>query len=153
MLIFSGFAGALDPALRVGDVVRGREIVTVDEVVASAKEKAELFARTGMRAVDMESEHLAAVARELEIPFCVARVISDDAHHDLPVPAGVLDHAARAPVVGGMRLVAWLAIRPWRWAGFRRFLRDSNRAQRAIGDLAGQLDSLAQEATSTRRSP
>ena len=111
-VISIGIAGALAPDLRVGDVVIGGAVFSVDEprqtdpawserlaaalphgrvapiwgaeaMVLDAREKARLHA-SGAVAVDMESHVVARLASERALPFAVLRVISDTAQTDLP---------------------------------------------------------------------
>jgi purine-nucleoside phosphorylase len=91
-----GFCGALDPALRVGDIVvtndtmlgpperfhRG-EIVSVDRVAATAGEKKALREKTGAIAVDMETEEIRYRSRHTR--FACIRVVSDTAAEDMPL--------------------------------------------------------------------
>ena len=113
-LISTGFCGALDPALRVGDIVRtdpnplpvsggsvleqpGREcqragldpfsgdLCSIDRVVVTAREKRELRENTGARAVDMESAAIAQKAAGWGLPFQAVRAVSDTADDDLPL--------------------------------------------------------------------
>jgi adenosylhomocysteine nucleosidase len=116
-LISFGMAGALDPALRIGDWVIGERVCGGFEhecdpawvtalarqfpvarrgsvyadgnlIVASAK-KIGLFQTTGALAVDMESNVVAETANRLGVPFAVLRCISDEASHTLPPAIGV----------------------------------------------------------------
>lgn len=82
-IISAGFCGALDPSLRVGDIVR--EVHSLARVAVTAAEKRELRASTGARAVDMESAALARVARSWNVPFHVIRAVSDTAQEDMPL--------------------------------------------------------------------
>jgi adenosylhomocysteine nucleosidase len=82
-IISTGFCGALDPALQVGDIVR--EIHTIDRVAVTAAEKRELRESTGAAAVDMESAALAEKAGEWGVPFHVIRAVSDRADEDMPL--------------------------------------------------------------------
>ena len=82
-IISTGFCGALDPELRVGDILR--EVHTIDRVAVTAAEKRGLRARTGARAVDMESAMLANLAAERQIPFQSIRAVSDTAQEDMPL--------------------------------------------------------------------
>jgi adenosylhomocysteine nucleosidase len=82
-IISTGFCGALDPALQVGDIVR--ELTTIDRVAVTAAEKCALRQRTGAAAVDMESAALAGKAREWGVPFHVIRAVSDRAEEDMPL--------------------------------------------------------------------
>jgi adenosylhomocysteine nucleosidase len=64
-------------------MVSGR-LVTVDQVIRTAGEKAELRARTGADVVDMETAAVASVCHDRSQPFFGVRVVSDDASADLP---------------------------------------------------------------------
>jgi adenosylhomocysteine nucleosidase len=93
-----GFCGALDPTLRIGDIVVSGEVpkglqasfvqgavVSVDRVAFTAQEKCELRAATGAAVVEMESAAIAQKAREWNVPFGCVRVVSDVAGDDLPL--------------------------------------------------------------------
>jgi adenosylhomocysteine nucleosidase len=83
-IVSTGFCGALDPALRVGDIIEDG-VVCSDRVAVTASEKAALRERTGARAVDMESAAVAGRAREWGVPFRSIRAVSDTASEDLPL--------------------------------------------------------------------
>jgi nucleoside phosphorylase len=97
-IISTGLCGALDPALRVGDIVvsgdmplatevrfvRG-EVHSVDRVVATAREKRILRNRTGAIAVDMEAAAVENKAAEWQVPFVCIRAVSDTAGDTLPL--------------------------------------------------------------------
>ena len=70
-------------AARLPEAARG-VLLGVNAMVADATQKASLHSTTGAVAVDMESHIVAQVARRHRLPFAVARVISDAAHHNLP---------------------------------------------------------------------
>jgi adenosylhomocysteine nucleosidase len=93
-----GFCGALDPALRVGDIVvsgdvppeaRGLfaagEILSVNYVVVSAEEKRRLRQESGARVVEMESSAVAGWARQRGLRYSCVKVVSDTAAEDLPL--------------------------------------------------------------------
>jgi len=93
-----GFCGALDPALQIGDIVVSGEVpkglgasfvrgdvVSVDRVAFTAREKSDLRAATGAAVVEMESAAVAQKAREWNVPFGCVRVVSDVAGEDLPL--------------------------------------------------------------------
>ena len=86
-MISTGLCGALDPALRVGDVVRGGPdvIFSSDRVAATAAEKRALFEKTGARAVEMESAAVRAKAAEWGVKYDCIRVVSDTADEDMPL--------------------------------------------------------------------
>jgi adenosylhomocysteine nucleosidase len=97
-IISTGYCGALDPKLKVGDIVasddtlitsdrpcvRGR-LITLDRVAVTAAEKRELREQTGAIAVDMESDAVRSRAAALGIPFACIRAVSDTAEEDLPL--------------------------------------------------------------------
>ena len=96
-----GFCGALDPLLKIGEIVvaassnggaalavrsRGAHVtgplVCTDHVVEKVREKRELH-EAGFTAVDMESEGALRGARELGIPFYAVKAVSDLASQEL----------------------------------------------------------------------
>jgi len=93
-----GFCGALDPALRIGDIVISGEVpgglgasfvrggvVSVDRVAITAQDKCALRVSTGAAVVEMESAAVARKARQWAVPFGCIRVVSDAAGEDLPL--------------------------------------------------------------------
>lgn len=113
-LIAPGFGGALAPDLQRGDLVLPHEVVkedgariaidlrvpantenggprlfpgrliTVDRIIRTAKEKAELHARHGADVVDMETWAEAELAATRGVRFLPVRVVSDRADQELP---------------------------------------------------------------------
>ena len=97
-MISTGLCGALDPALRLGDVVvsgnahidtrvqfvRGA-VHTIDHVAVTAAEKRTLRNQTGAIAVDMESAAVERKAAEWNVPYWCIRAVSDRAGDTLPL--------------------------------------------------------------------
>ena len=104
-LISVGFCGALDPALRRGDIFVAAEVlgigpallpegapkgyhtgilVSTDRVAITPAEKADLR-RTGASAVEMEAAAIAARAKLEGTPFYCIRVVTDTADEALPL--------------------------------------------------------------------
>ncbi len=108
-----GLCGALDPALKAGDLVIAGGVITPDGrlatdiawsdqlaaalpasqrgdvaasgvMAASREDKAALRAAGGARIVDMESHKVAHAAARAGVPFAVARAVSDTAADALP---------------------------------------------------------------------
>jgi len=84
---------AVSGVRRSGDRYRLGPIVTVDQIVLTAKEKRELAARSGALAVDMESAAIAAAAAARSVPFLAIRAILDPVEMDLRIAFDqFLDH-------------------------------------------------------------
>lgn len=107
-LVSTGYCGALDPALSVGDIViSGQAPVTnrrfvagrihsADRVAVTAREKRELRNSTGAVAVEMEAAAVEEKARAWGVPFRCVKVVSDSADEDLPLDFnGLRDPAGR----------------------------------------------------------
>jgi adenosylhomocysteine nucleosidase len=84
-LISTGFCGALDPALKIGDIVTGSRVITSGRVAVTAGEKRALRASTGAAAVEMEADAVAAKAAEWQVPFHCVKAVSDLAEEDMPL--------------------------------------------------------------------
>jgi adenosylhomocysteine nucleosidase len=82
LLITAGFAGALDPALRSGDLVY---VHCSQEVLITPEAKREARVATAADAVEMESGIIQELCRERRIPCAIVRVISDTADERLPL--------------------------------------------------------------------
>ncbi len=109
-VISIGYAGALDPALQVGELVVADQVVydvtsktysldeeligampeahrgtllTVGEVVATPPEKKALREKYSAVAVDMETSALAEEAEARHLPFASVRAITDTANQEL----------------------------------------------------------------------
>lgn len=81
LVVLAGLAGGLDPKLKAGDVVvdDSGKIFTSPEMVTAPAQKAELFARTGALAVDMEGDAVRAWAEAMRAKFLHVRAICDPA--------------------------------------------------------------------------
>jgi adenosylhomocysteine nucleosidase len=146
-IVSTGYCGALDPALRLGDIVVSPEthvacerpyrrglIHSIDRVAVTVEEKRALRTQTGADAVEMEAAAVQKHAEALGIPFSCIRVVSDTAHRDLPldfnryrIGSGDFSRtrialaALARPFTALPRLIA--------------FARESERASEALGDF------------------
>ncbi|AGA27253.1 phosphorylase family protein [Singulisphaera acidiphila] len=134
-ILSAGFAGALDPALRRNEIVMASEVVdlegqryaidvgvpptalgprvrsgrllTVDAIVRTAVEKAELHARFGADVVDMETSSVASLCSERLVRFLSIRVVSDEAGIDLPPEVAALMTRSGSYQVGAALRAIW----------------------------------------------
>jgi nucleoside phosphorylase len=122
LVLTCGFAGGLNPDLKIGDVVieirnskfefrnllaagaRLAKFYCADRIATTVAEKAALREQTGADAVEMESAAIHAVCAEKNIPCVTLRVISDTAHEDLPLDFNALAKPDRSVDFGKL---AW----------------------------------------------
>jgi adenosylhomocysteine nucleosidase len=106
-IIMAGFAGALDPALEIGDIIHDEPagiIHTSRSIIATTAEKSSLFLSTGARAVDMENEIVRDFARQMGVPFFGIRAISDRANEALDPRVLELVDEVGTPIAGAIAL-------------------------------------------------
>jgi adenosylhomocysteine nucleosidase len=144
-----GFAGGLNPALELGDIVYEMDegspwekallaskaklgrFECANRVSCTANEKFKLWQVTGMDAVEMESDTIRQVCLRNGIPSATIRVISDTAHQDLPLdfnrimtPDNRIDFA---------KLTARLLLKPKLIAQLLRFQGQTITAAQSLG--------------------
>jgi adenosylhomocysteine nucleosidase len=167
VVISSGFAGGLDPQLKVSDLLLATNfsapglvalcrtftgdrrvpvfgwLTSQATAVESVADKAALADETGAHAVDMETEPIAAACSAAGVPLLSVRAISDAASQPLPVPfEHWFDLARQRP--RPVALVSYLARHPSRIAPFARFVRGLPSARLALtGYLVDLLGSEA----------
>ena len=109
LVLTCGFAGGLNPELKIGDTVfeirdpqsaiennllsagaTPAKIYCADRIATTVAEKTRLRDQTGADAVEMESAAIQAVCTEKNILCATVRVISDTAHEDLPLDFNAL---------------------------------------------------------------
>jgi adenosylhomocysteine nucleosidase len=158
-IVSAGFAGALDPARRRNDLiipsevldlegqqiavdvppafldphhgVRSGRLLTVDRIIRTAAEKADLRRRFEADAVDMETSGVAALCNERSVRFLSIRVVSDEAEIDLPPEIATLMTRSGSYRVGAALRAIWQ--RPSRLKDFWRL---HEHAQEAADRLA-----------------
>jgi adenosylhomocysteine nucleosidase len=152
VLLSVGLAGACDPALRVGEIVKAgvvvdtqsgerfsdsqfRQVLASAPGIASVDEKRRLFASYKASAVDMEAATVARIARAHELDFHAIKAISDEATFELQELARFATHD------GQFREAAFAAhatVRPQMWA---KLFQLAGNSKRAIEALTGELES------------
>jgi len=133
-VISSGFAGALAPELRIGEIVTDAQVATADAVLATAAAKRTFRESTGAYAVDMETAAIREVCAAAGVPLAVLRAISDGAEDDLGLPPELLaGMAARSPAA--LVRAAWILFTNGaRRRAFLQLIRNSRAAQVALAD-------------------
>jgi adenosylhomocysteine nucleosidase len=112
VLISTGFAGALNEELQIGDLllaknfstidlnergssfsslpIHAADLLTVPALIDSSEKRHEIARTSGAAAVDMETEFVARACAEHDIPLLSLRVISDTLNEPFPAPTKVL---------------------------------------------------------------
>lgn len=160
-LLSVGLAGACDPSLKVGDIVRAgvvvdtqsgerysnsqfKQVLVSTPAIASVKEKQRLYESYRASAVDMEAATVARIAQAHNLPFQAIKAISDDASFELQelgrfvTPDGRFREAAFA---------AYSVAQPRLWSKLFHLAANSKRAVECLtAELKGQLDWYKQRA-------
>jgi len=159
-VISVGFAGALDLALRVGDVLEPRYVVDAGDSsrieiksgqgilvsfgsVADTAQKTSLAEAYGAKAVDMEAASVAKSAEAHGLRFLAIKVISDEAGFSMPPMERFIGKEGEFQS-GSFALYAGL--RPWIWPSVIRLARNSVSASRALCMRLEQLDPFGDRA-------
>lgn len=154
-VITCGFAGALNPDLKIGDVLfdqdfdagfdealsrlgasRGRFHCSA-RVAVSVAEKCELRRTTGADAVEMESSVIRTLCRERGIPSATIRAISDTANEDLPLDFNALMTSDQR--ISMLRLTTALVKSPRAVPNLLKLQRNTRIAAQSLGNV---LDAL-----------
>jgi len=152
-----GYAGALDPTFKVGDVLipaqvingsdgsrvdlsKGQGILLSRSVVASVAQKSKLREAYAAQAIDMEAAAVARAAEANDLAFRAIKVISDEFNFELPPLGRFVDREGSFREV---RFALHAMVRPWLWLPLLRLASNSARATKA---LCSELrDVLAEE--------
>jgi adenosylhomocysteine nucleosidase len=145
-VISIGFAGALNVAMQVGDVLEPHTVINAADgvrtevgggagtlvssaTVAGKDQKARLAKAYSASAVDMEAAAVAQGARAHGIDFAALKAISDNSDFDLPAMDGFVgaDGTFRS-----VRFAFHVALRPLLWRSTIELARNSSRASHAL---------------------
>jgi|tagenome__1003787_1003787.scaffolds.fasta_scaffold20938229_2 adenosylhomocysteine nucleosidase len=141
-----GFAGGLNPALKLADIVEPKKIVCAADdteisnptgsgtlvsagAVAGHEQKLMLASKHGAEAVDMEAYSVADVARIYGVPFRAIKVISDELDFPMPPMGRFIDEKGRFQMGS---FVIYSLIRPWIWPTVWNLARSSQRASKRL---------------------
>jgi len=159
-VVLAGYGGALVPPLKVGQVVVANNFTseavlgflrmlsgfdfasfcTTDEVVATPETRDAYARDTHSQVVDMETEAVAAIVRERQIPFMAVRAISDDYRQVLPTGALAAGFDAPQGRATPLRLLAYLVTRPSEVMPFKRFVQGLLVARKNLTVFLEQLN-------------
>jgi adenosylhomocysteine nucleosidase len=151
-----GFVGALDPALRVGEMIAPQIIINASDgvrtdvgaghgtlvsfgAVAGREQKEKLRQAYAASTVDMEAAAVAQGAALRGVRFGVLKFVSDEAHFVMPPLGKFVSTDGRFQTT---RFALHLVARPWLWATAIGLARNSARATRSLcGALEHYLES------------
>jgi adenosylhomocysteine nucleosidase len=148
MVYSAGFAGALQPALRVADLVVPRLVLNASDgsrvdtgsgegalitfgSIASPEQKRSLAQAYDAQAVDMEAAAVAQAAEAGGVQFAAVKAISDEIDSMLPAMETFVSPSGEFRV---WQFAAFAIVRPHLWGSVARLARDSSRASRALCD-------------------
>jgi adenosylhomocysteine nucleosidase len=140
--VLAGYAGALIPQMKVGQVVISNNLssqeiqpflrllsgfdfasfCTADEVVGTPEARDRYAQKTHHQSVDMESAAVAEVVLERSVPFMAVRVVCDDYHQVLPTGALAAGFDAPNDRATPIRLLIHLALHRSEIAPFKQFV-------------------------------
>ena len=146
-LLYSvGYAGALDPTLKVGDVLTPAHVINGSDgsrldvskgqgtllslsAVASVAQKSRLRESYGAQAIDMEASAVARAAEARGVGFRAIKVISDEFNFELPTDGRFVDAEGR---FHQGRFALHVLVRPWLWLPLVHLASNSAHATRAL---------------------
>jgi adenosylhomocysteine nucleosidase len=164
-----GFAGALTPNLRVGDLIEPSVVIDARDgsrasaaigdpqnllvtfmSVAGVQQKTKLAQAYGAKAVDMEAAAVAAAAAAHGIGFAATKVISDELNFQIPEMERFID--TRGQFRTGC-FARFIAPRPWLWSRVLALASNSRKAAKILGEhlelLRQQLSRKTSQASET----
>ncbi len=146
-----GFAGALVPKLKIGDVLQPAKVVSIQtgtayaaeigcgvlatsEVLLGSSQKKSFAAHSDAVAVDMEAGVVAKVAAEKDIRFRAIKAVSDDVSDVIEITAPFIEPgtAGRRGRFQTQKFVKHVVVRPWLWGKVLRLAKNSKKASEAL---------------------
>jgi adenosylhomocysteine nucleosidase len=141
-----GYAGALDPALKVADIVEPRTVINASDgsrtetgsgqgtlvsstAVAGKEQKGKLGRAYGAVAVDMEAAAVAQGAQVRGVEFAALKAISDAVDFSMPATERFI---ASNGQFHSVKFALHVAVRPWLWGRTIALARNSAGASGAL---------------------
>jgi adenosylhomocysteine nucleosidase len=157
-----GYAGALSPALKVGNPIQparvinstdgssiqisgGQGVLVSYSAVATPQQKIKLREAFSADAVDMEAAAVASATQSRGVEFRAVKVISDEFDFEFPSTERFVDAQGQFSEAG---FALFVAVRPWLWPRVIRLARNSRHATRSLCEQlakisGGQISSTA----------
>ena len=149
-----GFAGALEPGLKVGEIIVPRRVVNAADgssldtgtgegvlvsfnSVASPEQKAKLGASFGAQAVDMEAAAVAQAAQARGVRFAAVKAISDESNFALPAMDDFIGPGGRFRT---WKFTLFVLVRPWLYKSVAKLARNSKQASHALCNWLGRMN-------------
>jgi adenosylhomocysteine nucleosidase len=162
LVLTCGFAGGLDPDLKIGEVVfdvpaqtrsesphvvsdkqlveagaKPAKFFCADRIATTVAEKKKLRAETGADVVEMESAAIRAVCAERGIRCITVRVISDTAEEDLPLDFNALSKPDKSLDFGKL---AWaIAKSPGKIGALMALQKKTSLAAQRLAEVLGKI--------------
>ena len=147
MICSVGFAGALEPGIRLGEIFEPAQIVRAGDgsrvnlgqgkgvlvsfgAVASPEQKAKLRDSFGAKLVDMEAAAVACAAELRGVHFAAVKVVSDECDFEFPEMERFVDSDGQ---FREEKFALYAALRPWLWAKVVRLAVNSRKASESLG--------------------
>jgi adenosylhomocysteine nucleosidase len=146
LVLSVGFAGALDAALKVGEIfspsrvidasdgssveiAAGRGVLVSALTIAGMEQKAKLAESYAAQAVDMEAAAVARGAQARGVRFMAVKAISDESTFAMPPLDRFVNRDGQFCQTA---FAASIVARPWLWSKVFRLARNSVKASRAL---------------------
>lgn len=154
LVLTCGFAGGLNPNLKIGSVVfagddevlreqlrnagaQFAKFFCAERVAISSEEKQSLRNQTNADAVEMESDVIQSICREKNIPCATVRAISDTANENLPLD---FNRLARPDMNLDYGKLAWaIAKTPWKIPALMRLQKNCRFAAEQLSEVLAKV--------------
>ena len=154
-LVSVGLAGACNPTLRIGDIVRPGVVIDRNtgerfsddrydavlvstSAILSTPEKERLRIAYDAAAVDMEAATVARLARAHGLQFSAIKVISDTSDFEM---GGLSEFATEDGQFREGAFALHAALRPWMWSRLTGLAKNSKKAVKALNEaVRAELD-------------
>ena len=151
LVLSVGFAGAIDPALKVGEIFSPSRVIDARDGssvatdtgsgvlvsaanIAGAEQKVKLAGSYAAQAVDMEAAAVARGAQARGVRFMAVKVISDESNFAMPPMDRFVGDNGQFRTG---KFVIFAGLRPWLWPRVIQLARNGAKASRA---LCAELD-------------